>query len=365
MDMRLPRVEELETYLEEVFGSEVEIDHFGELGGRDVKGEELKAFGYGIPYLITFRVGGEEKEAIISTMKVGGGFGHDYRCDRVQSILLAYDTWSKLPRHARVYDFGALTKDGGLISLRDSEEFLLLREKVEGREYYRDLDRIFETGRLSQLDRERARALSSYLVGIHASKGDDPELYVRRIRDTVGHGECIFGLADSYPDGLDFLVEGELEEVEKKCVEHRWRLRGKVHRLSQVHGDFHPWNVLFREGTDFVLLDRSRGEFGEPADDLAAMSINYLFYSLRKYGRLEGEFKELYDIFVENYLGETGDYEILEAMPLFYSFRCLVIASPIWYPNLKEETRRKIFDFTQKILDEVRFDPDRVNEYLG
>ncbi len=27
-------------------------------------------------------------------------------------------------------------------------------------------------------------------------------------------------------------------------------LRGLVHRLSKVHGDFHPWNILFCEPGD-------------------------------------------------------------------------------------------------------------------
>ena len=35
-----------------------------------------------------------------------------------------------------------------------------------------------------------------------------------------------------------------------------------------MHGDFHPWNLLFREGVEFSVLDRSRGEWGEPADDV-------------------------------------------------------------------------------------------------
>ena len=33
-------------------------------------------------------------------------------------------------------------------------------------------------------------------------------------------------------------------------------------------------DVMFREGTDFTVLDRSRGEWGEAADDVSAMTIN-------------------------------------------------------------------------------------------
>ena len=361
-----PGIGDVEVYLRSLYGEGVKLLDFSPLLGEGVEGvEELKAFGYGIPYKVVFVVEGEKREAVLSTMRLEGGFGHDFRSDRAQNLILAYDTWNRLPRHAKVYDLGAFTKDGKLISLGDVEEFFLLREMVEGEEYYKDLDRIYETGELTDLDRRRAEALSEYLVEIHRVKVEDrPELYIRKIRDTVGHGECIFGLSDSYPRGVEFLREGELEEIEKKCVEHRWRLRDKTHRLTQVHGDYHPWNVLFRENTDFLLLDRSRGEFGEPADDLAAMAINYIFYSIRKYGRLEGGFQELFHIFMDHYLSGTGDKEILEALPLFFTFRCLVIASPIWYPNLTLETRRKIFNFIHNILDEERFNPDKVNDYL-
>jgi len=57
--------------------------------------------------------------------------------------------------------------------------------------------------------------------------------------------------------------------------------------LRQIHGDFHPWNILFRPGIDFQLLDRSRGEYGDPADDLTSLTVNYFFFSLQRSGRLE------------------------------------------------------------------------------
>jgi aminoglycoside phosphotransferase (APT) family kinase protein len=37
-----------------------------------------------------------------------------------------------------------------------------------------------------------------------------------------------------------------------------------------VHGDFHPWNILFRAAVDFSVLDRSHGEYGDPASAASA-----------------------------------------------------------------------------------------------
>ncbi|MCX8191976.1 MAG: hypothetical protein N3F06_04130 [Nitrososphaerales archaeon] len=357
-------IKDLEIYLSNVFKSKVKVEYFGDLKEKEERVSDIKEYGYGVPLLVTFSIEGVRRQVVISSMRIDRGFGHDYRSDRVSNLILAYDTWNKLPKHARVFDIGGFRKDGGLLSLGEVEEFFILEEKVEGREYIHDLERIYSEGRLMDLDKERVKALSLYLTEIHNVKKDDPELYIRKIRDTVGHGECIFGVADSYPYNLSFLRDGELEEIEKKCIEHRWRLKRKVHRLSQVHGDFHPWNVIFREGIDFTLLDRSRGEFGEPADDVAAMSINYIFFSLRKYGELRGEFQDLYDLFLNTYLEKTQDLELLEALPLFYTFRCLVIASPIWYPTITNEVRRKIFNFAHNILAEKSFEPSKVNSYL-
>jgi hypothetical protein len=184
------------------------------------------------------------------------------------------------------------------------------------------------------------------------------------VRELVGHGECIMGLLDSYPPGEGFINESSLIDIERNCIIWRWCLKRKSHRLSQVHGDFHPWNVLFREGTDFTVLDRSRGEVGEPADDVTAMTINYIFYSLQKYGELTGAFEHLFNLFWENYLQKTGDTEILEVVQPFYAWRGLVVASPIWYPNLKDDVRLKLLNFIQNILQLERFDLKNVNSYI-
>jgi len=143
-------------------------------------------------------------------------------------------------------------------------------------------------------------------------------------------------------------------------------LKDRVHRLRQVHGDFHPWNILFQERTtDFVLLDRSRGEWGEPADDVTSLTMNYLFFSLQRSGRLEGSFESLFRRFWERYLDKSGDTEMLRVAAPFFAFRGLVMAHPVWYPNLPAGVRERIFNFIHAVLSQDAFDPNEVNRYCG
>lgn len=358
------RMSRLKEYLSEVYGKQVEIRFATELGKERRRPErKLKGFGYGIPYLIEFKVEDETRRVVLETLRPGG-FGHDHFSDRAAILLWQHEAFNLLPKHVRSVDVGAFTRNEGLRSLGDCKEFFILTELIEGEPYHRDLDRILLERRLKDLDRERCLALSDYLVQIHGLKHDAPGLYVRRVRELVGHGECIFGLADSYPSGLAYVTEKGLCEIEKKCVEWRWRLKPKTHRLSQVHGDFHPWNVLFRKGVDFTVLDRSRGAWGEPADDVTAMTINYLFYSLQAFGVLAGPFDVLFRLFWENYLNKTGDEEILEVVQPFYAWRGLVIASPVWYPNLKLDVRMKLFNFIKNVLETKRLNLREINSYI-
>jgi len=180
----------------------------------------------------------------------------------------------------------------------------------------------------------------------------------------MGDGEQLMGLIDSYRGDEDFLEPNELFKIEKKCLEWRWKIRDKGYRLCRVHGDFHPWNVKFRGGTDFTVLDRSRGEWGEAADDISSMTINYLFFSLIYRKAIHPTFKKLWNLFIENYLNKTGDDELLKVIQPFYAWRGLVLASPIWYPNLKYEIRRMIFNFIHNVLDTEYFDYKNVDKYF-
>ncbi len=327
-------------------------------------GKDFKAFGYGSPLFLEYEVAGERKKAVLETM-APSSFGHDHFSDRAQAILWEHSAFNNLPKHVRSIDSGAILDSGAMISTGKAREFFLLAEFAHGRGYFNDLDRIRKGGNAGEEDFKRTLALSDHLVDIHAVKLDSPGLYARRIRDLLGHGECIMGLIDNYPETHDFIDRRLLKKIELSCVEWRWRIKHRSHRLCRVHGDFHPWNILFREGTDFTLLDRSRGEWGEPADDTACLSINYLFSSLLCSGRLAGPFEKLFALFWDNYLEKTNDREMLEVVAPFFAWRGLVIGSPVWYPRLPDGVRFSIFNFIQNVLAAGQFDPKDVNRYLA
>lgn len=356
--------ENLEAYLQSLYGEDLRLLRTRKMGETIPTTEDVKGFGYGSPLLVEYEAKGKKDSAVISTMRVQHGFGHDHFSDRARILIWQNATFGKLPKHVPSLDVGYFTEKGKLVSAGAAREYFLLMEKVEGKEYFFDLERVKEKG-ATDLDFDRVVALSSYLAEIHCVKMDLPPLYQRKIRETVGDGECIFGILDDYPENPIFLDPGELCDIEKLCVEWRWKLRDKTDRLCQVHGDFHPWNVMFREGTDFTVLDRSRGEWGEAADDITAMAMNYIFYSVQKSLRLTGDLKDLFELFFENYLEKSGDEELLEVIAPFFAFRAMVVASPTWYPLLSEDTRRTLFNFLENVLGSKEFNYRDVNSYLA
>jgi hypothetical protein len=226
--------------------------------------------------------------------------------------------------------------------------------------------------------------MTSYLAKIHSVKKDSKQMYWRKVRDTIGHGECLMGVFDTYPEGT---ISGrEMADIEKKCVDWRARLKPKFKRLCQVHGDFHPGNIWFKtvgagpcacpgqpqgvaptqkHPVDFILLDRSRGPWGDAADDISALTINYIFFSINHFGKLYGPYLEAFNLFYDQYINETGDSELFKVLAPFYAFRGVVVANPVFYPEVTPENRRKIFNFVNGVLDDESFKIEKVNEYIN
>ncbi|MBI3933548.1 MAG: aminoglycoside phosphotransferase family protein [Acidobacteria bacterium] len=360
--MELQR-DSVQSYLEHLRGMPVTVLELRRLGEAP-EDRPIKEYGYGTPVQVDYEMAGQRHRAVIHTMSPGP-FGHENVADRAQVLLWEHAAFNRLPQHVRSLDVGGFTHDGKLVSLGEVEELFLLTEYAEGRGYFLDLARLQGGSEMSDLDLARADALCDYLLTIHQVPGPDPGLYIRHVRELVGHGECIMGLTDSYPPSHELFSPRVLEEIEHLCVAWRWRLKRFTHRLRQVHGDFHPWNILFQSGTEFRLLDRSRAEYGDPADDVASLTLNYVFSSLQRSGRLEGGLATLFERFWQRYLEKSRDQKILDVIAPFYVFRALVMASPVWYPSLAMPVRQALLAFIRAVLLADRFDPARVNEYCG
>ncbi len=318
-----------------------------------------KDTGYGAPLRIDIRHEGALKSVVLHSA-TPNPFGHELRANRAEEMLIAADTFDLVPRHTRVFDVGAFRGED-FVSLRDTSEFYLLTEYAEGRPYAHDLRQIAELGALRPNDLARVDALVRYLVSMHAIKLPQPSLYTRSIRDLLGSGEGIFGIVDGYPEHADGVSREQLEQLESLSLGWRWRLKRHYARLVRIHGDFHPFNVLFDEGSELRLLDASRGSAGDAADDVCAMTVNYLFFALDKPETWQTAFQPLWRRFWSEYLEASRDSGLLQVVAPFLAWRCLVLANPIWYPQVSSAARGRLLDFATRALGAQCFDPESAN----
>lgn len=347
-------------------GSVVEsIDPLGDSKGAT--GE--KALGYGEPVKVVLRDPVGARRVLVFHTQNHNEFGHDRRADRVESAVLAYDVFATVPRHVRALDVGLVDREGRLHSMRDGGEPYLVTEWAEGTLYVEDLRRVAAEGTARHEDFARCDALARYLAQLHAGKLDDRVAWRRAVRDLVGHGEGLFGIVDAWPDDVPGVPATRLRAIEERCMAFRWKLRPLHRRLARTHGDFHPFNVVFRpvrpgeDGTNFALLDTSRGGRGDPADDVTALSVNFPFLAVAAGGNAWAGLGPLWHRFWERYLALSGDREVLEVAPPFWAWRSLVVASPRFYPKLAPAAREILVSLAEAALEAGRLDldlPDRI-----
>lgn len=357
----------IEAYLSHWLGQAVQLERIYELGKPAPDGDSnvkaLKAYGYGRPLCIDYRTAQGTQRVVLHQVKPNG-FGHERAADRVAEMWQNYNTFSQLRHHVAAHDLVLMTAEGQLESIGHAQDLLLLTDYAPGAPYADDLVRIRDTNLCTDLDLRRASGLGIYLAEIHAVKHADPLLWRRQLRDLIGSGEGIMGLTDSYPPDFALATADDLRTIEEAANQWRWRLKPLTRRLSQVHGDFHPFNILFSQGEIFHLLDRSRGEWGEPANDVSCLAINYLFFALQHQHELAGPFRQLYNAFWEGYLSHTDDPDLCGVIQPWFAWRALVLASPQWYPTLRLEARRKLLTFARRVMAEEHFAWQQINCYL-
>jgi hypothetical protein len=316
-----------------------------------------KGAGYGLPLRLRVRNRDGSETSLVFRVAAPNDFGHDRRADRAGGTLLAFDDFSRLPRHVRALDVGAISRDGSLVSLRESGEFYLLTTFAPGTPYADDLRRIARDERVTPLDLDRCDALADSLTQLHhRPEGARPANYVRAVRDLIGHGEGIFGVIDGFPPDVPAAPSARLRALERRCADWRWRLRDRSDRLVRIHGDFHPFNIVFDAGLDFTALDASRGCLGDGADDVTCLAINYLFFSLEHPRAWDRGLGVLWRRFWARALAHDG--ALLEVAPPFFAWRALVLANPSFYPALSAVARDHLLTLAEHALEAGRLEPE-------
>jgi len=338
--------------------------------GKPVRVTEYVKLGsgwHGSGYKISYIAGKHKRSVVLRTINPVG-FSHDHPSDRASVFIMQNELFNSIPGHVRSIDVGAAGLNGELISLGSASEFFQIVEVASGSPYVKDLDRIAGEGKLRKEDLAKARLLSDYLVKLHKKKFNGPKerersIRLRHLRDAVGSGEMLMGVLDTYPPRSSWINDEAVADVISLAVKFNRRIKELRIPLVRLHGDFHPGNIWFK-GNKLTLLDASREPWGIAADDLTALSINYIWYALKTTGGFKGPFKELFEVFWGNYLSKTKDKFANASAPLFFAFRAAVVAHPLFYPAQSNAVRRKIFAFIKSILSAKVFDPGKINSYL-
>jgi len=349
----------VQKYLETKEGKAVKILQYEKLGSG------WHGTGYKVKFAVKRKKG--IKEIVIRTL-LPANFSHDWISDRAKVFVLQHELAHGIPNHIESFDVSGYTKDNKLVSLGNVKEFFQVVEVAKGVSYSRDFQRIMESGKITGEDIRKAKVLSDYLVKLHGKKfkGSKEELRSirrRHTRDALGHGEMMMGVIDTYPVHLSFTTKKKLTDLICKAAKFREEIKDIQSRPCRMHGDFHPGNILF-DNKKLTVLDASREVYGDPADDVTTMAINYIWFAVMQSGRFSGPFAELFRVYWNNYFKKTKDRLINRTAGIFFAFRGVVVAHPIFYDLQSDSVRKKMLKFTEKVLSERSFDPKKINKYL-
>ena len=246
-----------------------------------------------------------------------------------------------------------------LPEIRDDTEIYHIQEFASGGDsYYSMLQKRKEKLEVDATDHKEIDKIVSYLASLHAQKYPSSdssrlkEMYNDGIRSVLSNPELTLMLLHDFDEHSPLLDRNAQKEYLGLMYDviHRWKNRSD--RLCALHGDFWGTNFFLREDGSTWVADYSRIPWADPGIDVGWWLAQYLWFY---HETRNPYFKELGELFLQQYERKTGDKEIRSAVALAFGFLGLVYIFPKFYPQLDIELGKRFIAHVMNILDKGRF----------
>lgn len=311
---------------------------------EEVPADPLKTGGLTEAYLVHFRNREGKARHVYLKGISAGRFGEDKGTDAAADALWRLTNYSVWPGHSNASVAAIICSDGRIVSIAAPVAGAVSVELPLAGKRYADFLRNASYLRTREALRD-ARAVCRAIAAGHRPAGANAKVAYRRA--------LRLSLVDSFlrtTESASFwrMRKKELAGLERLVLDWRAKLAPLFRRAVSLHADPHPWNVLL-DGTRVSFLGRRFPCIGEPAADLAALSINFLLLAEAQPEQAD-RYHELFRAFWRCYEQTTGDRQAARLSPPFFAIRAAVFLNDYFYASLPGRARMAMFRLLEEAL---------------
>lgn len=329
--------------------------------GKDVILKEITKLGSGLVadgYKVIFVNKGTESKIVCRQLR-GIGLSRDYLADNVGYLMLQHQISQLHPTHINSLDVVCYGEEVRTVSVDGIENVFQVMEFAEGKSYIDFILEIAKEENLSKKQKDIIENIAKYMSRIHEIKPLEiseeilKHYYWRHSQDYIG-SEVFMDIMDVW-DNDKLLDAEEKTEIMSNLFRIRESLRSEYKRCSMIHSDLHPDNIRIQEDLTIRPLDSARAMWGEPADDLASMLANFIYFSLKNHKKMSGAYLEAYNLLLNKYIDLTKDEAIHKHAQMYLPVRLLILSHPQFFDQDSQELKLQLINLTKDILNSKSF----------